>query len=404
MQTMRRNNHKLIMILIFMLVLPYASFAQSGDKKLQKSINEISVELSTKISQREKLISELNKISGFSKESRSWFREISHQEKQLDKLWKKYDSGGIHLMTRDKEVIKLKREIREKEKILRWTKKLLGNTIISSSGNACNSTNDLLKEFDRAAVRTKQINQKLVPLNKEISNLIKQHDQLSVAQKSDLRSQKQSFTELLKYYKKEYEYFNSIVNNQNMLVIINSRTREPTFTDKGIYFNLLVKKLKKYIKNDPAKISKLLKKYQNDTYKKTQAFKLSMMQVTLPQLEEKMKYLQKKLNTMKSNDARLEGCWLLTVGRSTSMVNVALGDDGYYRGMLVKNKLKYYKLYDTLFIVSREINDKFAVLFTGYENAFTKKGNPVTNDLTIKVDGDLMWYISDKEFRMHRCP
>lgn len=121
----------------------------------------------------------------------------------------------------------------------------------------------------------------------------------------------------------------------------------------------------------------------------------------LPKLQQKIDTLKKKLDTLKVAIAKLEGCWLLTTGRSTSTIDVYLDEDNFYHGILIKNKLKYYRDGSEIFKVKRQTHDTFK----GDENSFNKDGYPRKNNLTIKVhrNGNFLTYTSDASTTMNRC-
>lgn len=402
MQTIRLYNQKLIMILIPLLLLPYISFADTYDEKkeLQNKISAIEMNLNDKIIERENLLKKLNKISNFSAVARSWFSKVSQKEAEL--------KGLIKRKRNDFENNPVVKDIKKRKKELQALEKLNGNTVISHSNKRCTTLKQLFNEFYSAADKSKKLNTDLATLNKEIKKKIKEHDLKSnylETLNGSIEDQKQNIRSKIDFYKKEYDYLYNLAYDTNSWIMMDPMLGEPIIVDKGVFLRFISQE---YLKNirisadyDPVEFAKYVKKRQKQASEQTKAFQTAIKKYQLPDFQQEIDNLNKKLNGLKVSISELQGCWLFTVGRSTSMIDIYRDRDNFYHGVLVKNKLKYYKNGSEIFKVKRQTHDTFK----GYENTFTRTGTPIKNNLIIKVhkNGSFLTYRSDASTTMHRC-
>lgn len=401
MRTNKIYKIKLFLVLVLIVLMPQIVLAQTpnGGELLQKDITRIDIELNDKVIQRENLLKELNKISDFSAVARSWFSKISQKNAEIKRLEatanNKYENNPVNV------------EIRKQKKELESLNKLDGNTIVSYSNKSCKTVKHLLNEFHSAADKSKNINQELAKLNKEINKQLDEHDTksnyLDVVQ-GDIEDHKKNIRNEIKFYEEEYDYLYNLAHNQNSWILMDPILGEPIIVDKGLFLRYISQEYLKDIRisaeYDQAQFATYLKKRQNDAYEQTKAMQYDIKN-RLPKLQQKIDTLKKKLDTLKVAIAKLEGCWLLTTGRSTSTIDVYLDEDNFYHGILIKNKLKHYRDGSEIFKVKRQTHDTFK----GDENSFNKDGYPRKNNLTIKVhrNGNFLTYTSDASTTMNRC-
>jgi|FLOH01.1.fsa_nt_gi hypothetical protein len=197
--------------------------------------------------------------------------------------------------------------------------------------------------------------------------------------------------------KKSYQLYVKIVNDPSTWVFISdSQVHDKKLFIKALtlgYTDEILQNGKKFNADELAERIKLFEEGSRIS-------KAFIRETTMPEISKAIEALEKKIS-MIPPDYELSGCWLLTVGRGVSIINVSQNQHKIYYGILTKNKLRYYKQGDTVFEVTRQTGNTF----TGREFTYTQEGEPLINNLKILMlnHGNSLTYTSDGSVTMNRC-
>ncbi|NNJ90882.1 MAG: hypothetical protein HKP55_04340 [Gammaproteobacteria bacterium] len=381
-----------VLILLSLMPVPAAEINRSA---LQKKISDTDVKLVKTTEKLNKTQASMLKVSEFSSMARQWFKKVAAKKAQIkalqDELKKQnYESG------KQKVGAKISSAKRELNSINNFN----GALVKSYSGNRLDTVEDLRKAYlDTSLKELKKLNDDYKKASTELKSLNNERDQYLSKLSTGVYTKLKRLQGELKSSESDLEFYNLFVKSAN-LWMHHPGLSEPEFIP-GI--QVMIDLRKEYLQELKAtgKIynqNELNRKIAEAKWTSDQAKKYFVTEYVDPlekkitELKQQIKGLEKLL-TRATPEYKLEGCWLLTLGKSTSTINVSKRNS-VYRGALTINKLKHFENGEQFFKVKRM--DKKVDMYEGVEEAYTRKGEPKTSPLQIIIhsNGNYLTYES----------
>lgn len=407
-KTSLQNTCSIMVFYVFLLIFftPVIALAQDDKNQIQEKIAQIDADLTHARNRMLQIQNNRETIANFSEQAFVWFDKLTRNKMRIKELKAK--------VRNNLEANPINIEIRELGQKQKNILQLNGRSIKGYSGRTLKSINELRSEFNNTAYTASELNVEYKRLVKSVHTLNMTRDNLVVQLGTDnnaLQTRLTGYKNDIDGLEETYSELQKLINREDVWCL-------PLYGDL-LGVNILPRKVlikiiaEKYFKHaekpyNPSELASRIKKaeVESDLAKKL------LKNKGLPGIEQKIVELKQKISSIQSqlNEFNLAGCWLLTLGRYTSQIDISQYGQGRYRGILTrKNKLRHYRQGQKVLEISHQ--SKSGNVYKGFDHSYNDEGSKVVNPLTITVhsNGNFLTYRTIEKdgpssIQLHRCP